>query len=312
MNDRVISLLARLIQAERQEILSNSMRLNGLLADQAPECLAERRLLINALNLNIPAEILACLRRHPDVDQVTFENLVRRMEIEWNVEPSKARWAVQAWIEALTADPIQGADVPSASQAASSPKYESEVRAHAEQFVQYLQKFGIAASIVANSFRDYTCKLEIIREGKHYGKLALYYKPSRASYTLSTHELADKSIATELTALHEQMTRQIAAQAADKAEESAYKVLNRVRFLEQVALEFVQYLRSQGCEAVYQRIYQNQFARIAVLDGYFDLYNTHKVRLKPYLHSFKNAESEAFVTRAWAVFRKRFEENTDV
>lgn len=72
--------------------------------------------------------------------------------------------------------------------------------------------------------------------------------------------------------------------------------------LEQTSNEFVSYLFEQDIDASFVQIYNGQFARIVVQGGYFDLYNTRKRPMSPYLHNFKDAELQSEIERHWQAF----------
>lgn len=69
--------------------------------------------------------------------------------------------------------------------------------------------------------------------------------------------------------------------------------------LEQKALGFVAFLASQSIEAEYTRIYNEQYARIIIERGLFDLYNTPKRRMSPYIHNFKDGELQKHIEHLW-------------
>jgi hypothetical protein len=72
--------------------------------------------------------------------------------------------------------------------------------------------------------------------------------------------------------------------------------------LEHTAVNFVAYLVEHDIHASYDQIYNGQFARIVVQGGYFDLYNTRKRPMSPYLHNFKDAERQTKIERRWRAF----------
>lgn len=88
------------------------------------------------------------------------------------------------------------------------PLYEAEVRQHAIEYIALLNEQGVQAAIVPDSFRDYCCKVSISRDGRDFGNVLIYYKSSKRTYSVQTHELRDKSIAPDLQRFHEQLTQQ--------------------------------------------------------------------------------------------------------
>ena len=87
----------------------------------------------------------------------------------------------------------------------------------------------------------------------------------------------------------------VAAQC-DKAEELLDK---KDRFLE--------FLMVKGVEAEFDRIYNDQFARIVILQdeksaGIFDLYHTKRKPFSPYLHNFKDEDAKAEIENLWKEF----------
>lgn len=72
--------------------------------------------------------------------------------------------------------------------------------------------------------------------------------------------------------------------------------------LEHTATSFVAYLVEHDIHASYDQIYNGQYARVIVRGGYFDLYNTRKRPMLPYLHSFKDAELQTEIEHHWRAF----------
>ncbi len=68
-------------------------------------------------------------------------------------------------------------------------KYEKEVKEKALEFVEELRENSFDAILVEDSLRDYTIKVNISKEGENLGKVSIYYKPTKDSYTLTTLEL---------------------------------------------------------------------------------------------------------------------------
>lgn len=71
---------------------------------------------------------------------------------------------------------------------------------------------------------------------------------------------------------------------------------------------WIETLMVNGIDARFDRIYNGQFARIYILKGdvsagTFDLYNTKKKRLSPYVHNFRDEALKARVETLWSKFR---------
>ncbi len=71
---------------------------------------------------------------------------------------------------------------------------------------------------------------------------------------------------------------------------------------------FIEFLMVRGIDAAFDRLYNNQFARLLVRDedektlGYFDLYHTRRKPFSPYLHGFKDDELKARLDALWREF----------
>jgi viroplasmin and RNaseH domain-containing protein len=88
----------------------------------------------------------------------------------------------------------------------------------------------------------------------------------------------------------------VSASAGDKSEELLDK---KDRFLE--------FLMVKGIEAEFDRVYNDQFARIFILEGeksagMFDLYHTKRKPFSPYLHNFKDEDKRAEMEGLWKEF----------
>lgn len=75
-----------------------------------------------------------------------------------------------------------------------------------------------------------------------------------------------------------------------------------------VAGEWIESLMVNGIEAGFERTYNEQFARINIIEkdevvGIFDLYNTKKKRLSPYLHNFRDESLKIRINNLWQRFR---------
>lgn len=85
---------------------------------------------------------------------------------------------------------------------------------------------------------------------------------------------------------------ELAKQGAHSQEkDSTTEKSEAMTIAEQKALEFVAYLAEHDIDAQFVDTYNNQFARISIQGGYFDLYNTKKRTLSPYLHDFKDSDN---------------------
>jgi len=72
--------------------------------------------------------------------------------------------------------------------------------------------------------------------------------------------------------------------------------------------EWIESLMLNGIEAGLDRVYNEQFARINIVAkdktvGVFDLYNTRKKRLSPYVHNFRDASLQRRIEDIWQKFR---------
>jgi ribonuclease HI len=70
---------------------------------------------------------------------------------------------------------------------------------------------------------------------------------------------------------------------------------------------FIEFLMLNGIDASFERVFNEQFARIRILEqeravGIFDLYNTRKKRLSPYLHAFNSDTLKTRVEALWGQF----------
>jgi ribonuclease H-related protein len=71
---------------------------------------------------------------------------------------------------------------------------------------------------------------------------------------------------------------------------------------------FIEFLMVKGIDAAFERLYNNQFARLLIRDedektlGYFDLYHTRRKPYTPYLHGFKDADLKARLNALWREF----------
>lgn len=71
---------------------------------------------------------------------------------------------------------------------------------------------------------------------------------------------------------------------------------------------FLEFLMVKGIEAVFDQLYNGQFARLVVIDeeekrlGLFDLYHTRRKPFSPYLHGFKDNALKARLETLWREF----------
>jgi ribonuclease HI len=71
---------------------------------------------------------------------------------------------------------------------------------------------------------------------------------------------------------------------------------------------FIEFLMVKGIDAAFDRLYNDQFARLLIRDedekclGYFDLYHTRRKPLSPYLHGFKDRELKSRLESLWREF----------
>lgn len=70
---------------------------------------------------------------------------------------------------------------------------------------------------------------------------------------------------------------------------------------------FIEFLMVKGIDAAFDRIYNEQYARIFILReekpaGIFDLYHTKKKPFSPYLHNFKDEDTKSEIEKLWEEF----------
>ncbi|HSB12035.1 MAG TPA: RNase H family protein [Blastocatellia bacterium] len=73
-------------------------------------------------------------------------------------------------------------------------QFEGKLRNRADQLIRELVSVGIDASIVDGSARDYSVKVSICKTGTNIGNVVVYYRPKSDTFSMSTHELKDKSM----------------------------------------------------------------------------------------------------------------------
>ncbi|MGA9772172.1 MAG: RNase H family protein [Blastocatellia bacterium] len=90
-----------------------------------------------------------------------------------------------------------------------------------------------------------------------------------------------------------------ASAQADGTERNAELLDRKARFLE--------FLMVKGIDAAFDRVYNDQFARVMILKdeksvGTFDLYNTKRKPFSPYLHNFKDDALKSEIKKYWDEF----------
>jgi ribonuclease HI len=70
---------------------------------------------------------------------------------------------------------------------------------------------------------------------------------------------------------------------------------------------WIEFLMVRGIEATFDRVYNDQFARVYIVEqdepaGTFDLYNTRKKRFSPYLHNFRDEGLRVQIETLWRQF----------
>ncbi|HKS41541.1 MAG TPA: RNase H family protein [Blastocatellia bacterium] len=103
-------------------------------------------------------------------------------------------------------------------------KFEGKLRARAEEFICAANRAGIAGAIVEDSFRDYMVKISITTEGCEFGNATLYYSPKTNSFSLKTHELKNRSIASQLEECWHEESAETVASAETIAPTTGYEI----------------------------------------------------------------------------------------
>ena len=72
---------------------------------------------------------------------------------------------------------------------------------------------------------------------------------------------------------------------------------------------WIEFLMAKGIDARFDRVYNDQFARVFIQRddkavGTFDLYNTRKKRMSPYLHDFRNEGLQLEIATLWKEFAR--------
>ena len=70
---------------------------------------------------------------------------------------------------------------------------------------------------------------------------------------------------------------------------------------------WIEFLMVRGIDARFDRVYNEQFARVLIMQqeaavGTFDLYNTRKKRLSPYVHNFRDNALKQRIESLWTEF----------
>jgi hypothetical protein len=155
-------------------------------------------------------------------------------------------------------------------------KCETELREKVEALIPLLLQQGIAVESSATRFYDYMVKIEL----KSSGFIKLYYKPKTSAFSINTDEVREKTLVALVHTCWENLN---GTTQTDTRETDLMAVL------EKEARAFNAYLIEQGIEAEYKAIYNGQFARLIIKNGYFDLYNTVKQPLTPRTHQLEEA-----------------------
>jgi len=318
-------------------------------------------------------------------------------------------------------------------------RFEGNLRKRAEEFIHTLAAAGFNAGIVAGSFREYSVKVAVSSSTKSFGHIVIYYRPRSDSFSMSAHEITDKSVAPmldefwrgsppigrqsaryeiyadgsylvgvtgygavilkegnviaelsgsvpasevggthqvagELAAVKESLKwcqehsidevsiyydylgiekwatgrykanqpltqeyarfvrecgirihwHKVAAHTGDRWNERADALAKKgsasaartgpagdaVGELVKTTDAWIEFLMVKGLEATFDRIYNDQFARIFIIRddkpvGIFDLYNTKKKRLSPYVHNFRDDQLKAQIESWWTEFSGR-------
>lgn len=74
-------------------------------------------------------------------------------------------------------------------------RFEGNLKNRAEEFIRKLAAAGFNAVIVADSFREYSVKVAVSSPTDSLGHIIIYYRPRSDSFSMSAHEIKDKSIA---------------------------------------------------------------------------------------------------------------------
>ena len=100
---------------------------------------------------------------------------------------------------------------------------------------------------------------------------------------------------------------QLAKIGASQGKQSSGEEVDLVSEVDRTAQNFTEFLISNGVDASYQGVLNDQFARIVVpgklRDNYLDIYNTKKKRLSPAWHDFRNDNFRDKAKSLWDEYR---------
>ena len=316
-------------------------------------------------------------------------------------------------------------------------RFEENLRKRAEEFIRKLAAAGFNAGILEESFREYSVKVAVSSPAGSLGRIIIYYRPRSDSFSMSAHEIKDKSVtplleeywhgatpttgtrpagyevyadgsylggvtgygavilkngkvvaelsgsvptsevggtnqvAGELAAVKESLKwcqehsisevsiyydylgiekwatgrykanqpltqeyarfvresgirihwHKVAAHTGNRWNERADVLAKKgtasaasagladdaVAALVKTTDAWIEFLMVKGIEASFDRIYNDQFARVFIIRedksvGIFDLYNTKKKRLSPYVHNFRDDQLKAQIESCWTEF----------
>jgi ribonuclease HI len=102
---------------------------------------------------------------------------------------------------------------------------------------------------------------------------------------------------------------ELARQGAGEAETQHINSPVDQTLLAAIAEAFAVHLSDNGIAAEFDRVLNNQYARVKIFKGnkrvgFFDLYNTKNRPLDPYLHAFKDDALKRDVSTRWEAYKK--------
>jgi hypothetical protein len=102
---------------------------------------------------------------------------------------------------------------------------------------------------------------------------------------------------------------ELARQGAEEAETQAIKEPVDQTLLAAIADAFAVHLSDNGIAAEFDKVLNNQYARVKIFNGkkrigFFDLYNTKNRPLDPYLHAFKDKTLKQQIQTRWDIYKK--------
>ena len=83
------------------------------------------------------------------------------------------------------------------------PQYDKELTIAARTYIKRLEKASFTAILDSDTFREYSVKINILKANNPLGNLVIYYKPSKKSFSLRSHEINVKTYENELHAIWE-------------------------------------------------------------------------------------------------------------